>query len=409
MLTPYDEFPVHQASRPFSFIPATDYSWDDGYYFGVFSPDEGIFIATGARVNPNTDMFGGYAFLNDNGMHHTTRFNRTWRGNFDIAIGPWRVEILEPLKKLRLVLEDNGSGLSFDIIWEGVSPAFEEDHHTAENRGRLTTDQTRYSQPGRASGWAEYKGRRIEITPDTWVAARDHSWGLYAERPPLAPVASLLPPRKQTGPQRAFRFWNCFVAGDYSGFYHLHETPEGEQKKMNDVFGTPLAGHVFKGWDSEPLHFTEASHDLSFAEGTRMLTACTMHLTDDRGGKWRIVYDVAAPPWMGQTMGYHPGSWKDGGTFHTYHGSEDLAIEWDTMDWTVQPFVYTPYKVSGEHVATNFGEGTGVEDEGNAGRTTHGVEYLMKVTLHAPDGSVHTGAAQVEAFINGRFDPYGFE
>jgi hypothetical protein len=100
MLTPYDEFPVHQASRPFSHIPSTDYSWDDGYWFGVFSPDEKIFLGTGARVNPNTDMIGGYAFFNNNGVHSTTRFNRTWRGNFDTAIGPWRLEFVEPLKKI---------------------------------------------------------------------------------------------------------------------------------------------------------------------------------------------------------------------------------------------------------------------------------------------------------------------
>ena len=36
MLSQYDEYPVHQAPRPFAHIPSTDYSWDEGYYFGVF-------------------------------------------------------------------------------------------------------------------------------------------------------------------------------------------------------------------------------------------------------------------------------------------------------------------------------------------------------------------------------------
>jgi hypothetical protein len=38
------------------------------------------------------------------------------------------VEFLVALRKIRLVLDNDGSGLSFDIIWEGVSPAFEEGH-----------------------------------------------------------------------------------------------------------------------------------------------------------------------------------------------------------------------------------------------------------------------------------------
>ena len=62
-LSKYDEFPVHQASRPFSHIPSTDYSWDDGYYFGVFNADKQIFLLTGMRVNPNADMVGGYAII----------------------------------------------------------------------------------------------------------------------------------------------------------------------------------------------------------------------------------------------------------------------------------------------------------------------------------------------------------
>ena len=47
MLTPYDEYPVHQSPYPFSYIPSTDYNWDEGYYVGVFSAAERVFLATG--------------------------------------------------------------------------------------------------------------------------------------------------------------------------------------------------------------------------------------------------------------------------------------------------------------------------------------------------------------------------
>ena len=53
MLTPYDEFPVHQAPQPFSYIPSTDYSWDEGYWFAVLNPEEKLFLGIGARVNPD--------------------------------------------------------------------------------------------------------------------------------------------------------------------------------------------------------------------------------------------------------------------------------------------------------------------------------------------------------------------
>ena len=404
-LTPYDEYPVHQAAYPFSYVPSTDYNWDDGYYFGVISPDDGVFLATGARINPNTDMIGGYVLLNVHGHQTTLRFNRAWRRNFNVEIGPWKVEFVEPLKRIRLTLAENDSGMAFDILWEGTSPAFLEEHHIAVNRGRRGTDQSRYSQPGRCGGWLQSRDRRWEVTPDRWTGTRDHSWGLYADRPPLSPVASLLPPREaDDGPKRAMRFWAVFRTEPYSGFFHLHEDREGRQAKFNDVFGSPFGGRLFRGWGDEDVELVAGRHEIDFEPGNRIMRKATLFLTDAQGREWRQIYETAAPPWVVQTMGYHPGSWKDGGTFFTYHGSEELAIEWDHFDFSKQPVAHTPYRVSGEQAKTGFGEGTE-----HGGNLIQGPEYLARVTTHAPDGSVSTGAAQVEMFINGPYAPYGLE
>lgn len=403
MLTPYDEYPVHQASRPFSYIPSTDYSWDDGYYFGAFNAELGIHLATGARVNPNTDMIGGYVLLNIRGHQRTLRFNRCWRRNFNVEVGPWKVEFVVPMKTIRLTLAENESGISYDILWEGTSPAFEEEHHVATNRGRRTTDQTRYSQSGKCSGWLQQDGQRWEMTPDQWLGSRDHSWGLYAERPPLAPPASILPPRDTSeGPQRSMRFWAVFETPPFSGFFHLHETADGDQVKMNDVFGTPFGGHMFEGWDKPETKLESGTHALTFQPGTRIMKDATITLTDVDGGVWSLLFEVMAPPWIVQTMGYHPGSWKDGGTFFTYHGSEELALEWDEFDFSNQPVAYTPYVVTGEAATDTFGTGTGQAK-------IQGPEYLCRVTTTAPDGRVGVGAAQVEMFLQGRHHRYAPE
>jgi len=401
MLTPYDEFPVHQAAYPFSYIPSTDYSWDDGYYFGVMCPALGIQLSTGARINPNTDMIGGYVLLNIHGIQRTLRFNRVWRRNFNVEIGPWKVEFVEPLRSIRLTLGENDSGMSYDILWEGTAPAYEEEHHFATHRGRRVTDQTRYSQPGKCSGWLQKDGNRWDVTPDTWTGTRDHSWGLYAERPPLAPPASLLPPRETSdGPQRSLRFWSVFRTEPISGFFHMHETADGEQVKMNDVFGIPFGGHLFRGWDGEPIALAGGSHDIRLRPGTTIMESAAITLTDKAGGVWTQKYEVASPPWVVQTMGYHPGSWKDGGTFFTYHGSEDLALEWDEFDFSDQPSPYSPYVVTGEGASDTFGIGDAPMG------TVQGPEYLCTVTTTAPDGTTSTGAAQVEMFINGRHHRY---
>lgn len=403
MLTPYDEFPVHQAAQTFSQIPSTDYNWDDGYWFGVFNPEQQVFLGTGARVNPNSDMFGGYALLNVAGRQFTVRFSRCWRRSFELSIGPYRIDFVEPLRRVRLTLESNDSGLSFDLDWEGTSPAFLEEQHLATNRGRRTTEQMRYSQPGKVRGWIRLRDALYEVRADSWSGSRDHSWGLYAERPPLSPASTWLPPRQSAGPQRALRFWTCFRTEPFSGFYHLHETAEGMQCRMDDVFGTPFAGSLYRGWDEEKIVLASGRHQLQFEPGTRILRKAVMSLIDVAGRPWRQEFAVASPPWVPQTMGYHPGSWKDGGSFHTYHGSEELALEWDEFDFSRQPCRYSPYKAVGAAAQDTFNMGS------SGGGMIHGPEYLTRVTTHASDGTVSVGAAQVELFITGRYAPYGFE
>jgi hypothetical protein len=403
MLTPYDEFPVHQAPHPFSHVPSTDYSWDDGYYFGVFSPADKVFLAIGLRVNPNTDMVGGYALMNVGGQQLTVRFSRCWRGNYDLSVGPFSIKFVEPLRTIRLVLEINDSGLAFDLLWEGASPAFLEDHHVSTTRGRNSTDQTRYSQPGSASGTIKLRDRVFNVENVGWSGSRDHSWGLYAGRPPLSPAPSLLPPVRRDGPQRASRFWTIFRTGDYSGFYHMHESADGVQVKINDVFGTPFGGRMFKGWGEETIELVTGTHELVIETHARILKSARVSMVDSLGRSWIQEVTIATPPWVTMTMGYTPGSWKDGGTFATYHGSEELAFEWDEFDFSHQPMPYAPYMVSGEAASDTFGLGL------DYAKPVHGIEYLGEITTIAPDGSRHSGAGQVEFFINGRYAPLGLE
>lgn len=408
MLTKYDEFPVHQAPRPFSFIPSTDYSWDDGYYFGAFSAKHKIYLLTGMRVNPNTDMIGGYAIININGYQYNVRFSRCWRREVDTVIGPLSYRFTEPLKRIQLTLGENDSRLSFDLEWKGTIPAFEESHHLATNRGRRTTDQTRYSQVGVVSGSIQFDGRVIEVDEQDWTGDRDHSWGLYAERPPLGPPAHLLPPKLAAGSRRAFRFWTPFRCGEYGGFYHFHETETGEQCVANDVFGSPFEGRIYKGFSADPVELVRGAHRLTFNAGTRMIQSGVVDLEDEQGGVWKHAFEIPMPPWLIQPMGYTPGSWKDGGTMHTYHGSEELAIEWDEIDATQQPLEYVPYAPPGSAGVTNaeVSEAFGL---GLSGSLIHGIEYLASFTLTTPEGEVRQGQGHIECFVNGRYDPYGFE
>jgi hypothetical protein len=389
LLTPYDEFPVHQATRPFSHIPSSDTAWDDGYFFGLLNPDEELFLFTGMRVSPNTDMIGGYVGVCIRGRQYTTRFSRIWREAFDTHIGPLRYAFKEPFKDIHLTLADNASDLAMDLHWLGLAPAHEEEHHLATNRGRRSTDQTRYSQIGTAEGWIEFEGKRIEVSKDNWTATRDHSWGIYADRPPFKNQTKLLPPAEKPAVRRALRIWIPFKTSTHTGFYHFHEDEDGNQLHMNDVFGTPFDGAIDHGWEKPRLRLVSGTHELEFLGDSRSLKSGTILLTDENGGRWQHDIEVAGYPWTPLTIGYHAGSWKDGGAMSSYHG-EGVQQEWDEFDVSNPPFEHTLY-------------------QGPTIKGLSGNEHIARITSTDPDGNVSEGCGQLELIIDGAYRPYGFE
>ena len=389
-LTPYDELPVHQAPYPVSYIPATDYAWDEGYFYGIYSADAQLLLLTGMRINPNADIIGGHVGVNLRGRQRTARFSRTWRQQFYTALGALRYDVIEPYKDIRLSLAPNDSGLAFDLHWLGLGPPHLSQHHLATVRGRRTTDQTRYNQSGTARGWIEVAGERFEVSPEQWGGARDHSWGIYEARPPLVPDPKWLPPPDKRGPQRAMRFSMFFAAGEYSGHLHLHEDSDGNQVATNDAFGFPFEGAIDRGYELPRNHLKSCGHQLKFVPNTRSLQSGILQLGDESGGRWQAQFEVEWPAAPVIQCGYHLGSWRDGGTIATYHGPGDPYMEWDEFDFSKQPTAHTLY-----------GQSTA--------RTVCGVEHVARLRLTDPAGKTHVGLAEIEVFLNGRYAPYGFE
>lgn len=388
MLTPYDEFPVHQCSRPFSEIPVTDYSWDDGYFFGCYSAEHKAFLFTGMRINPNTDIVGGYAGINHAGVQHTLRLSRVWRPDFDTAIGPLSFRFVKPMQEIELKLERNDSELEFDLRWIALAPPHEEAHHSARNRMRVTTDQTRYTQGGTVEGRIRFRDTWFDVVPMQWYGSRDHSWGIYAGRDPLQPHPRWLPPPERRGTRRAMRFWLPFQTPDYSGFYQWHEDEQGRQIELNDTFGTPFEGAIHFGMSGPKIALVSARHELHLTPGTRAFSHGTVELRDENGSTWRHELTVDCPPWSPATIGYNVdgGSWKDGGNIGSYHGP-GIYMEHDEFDMRRQP----------HELRNHLGKPM----------RPHGREHIARVVSTAPDGKVSRGLGQLEFLCEGRYAPYG--
>ena len=96
-----------------------------------------------------------------------------------VALGPIVVEVVEPLRRLRFILEPGEDrAIACDLTWEGAIPAFEEPRQYVRKFGRVLFDTVRFAQTGCWSGELEVAGERFTVTPDRWKGTRDRSWGV---------------------------------------------------------------------------------------------------------------------------------------------------------------------------------------------------------------------------------------
>jgi len=366
-LNRFDDLPFHQAIAPLH-IPATsDSHFNDGYYFAWYRPGEHWFC--GLRLHPNNNVMDGYAGVVAAGEQRSIRFTRALHPRYDdLGVGPFRLEIREPMRVQHLVLDDNESGVSFDVTVTASTPPYLETPHRHWRYGRLLNNVCRYTQVGRVTGSGAIDGTPAEI--EAWHACRDHSWGIRSTMGPHVPIRGTA----EVAPDpRAIRIWIPFEVEDHCGFFHMHEDADGNvldfEGRLDLSDGTAVA-------------LTGARHAFWYHEGTRRLAGGSFTLAGADGSEREYRFDVVSDPAHPQGFGYTRG-WSDGGQPGVYRGAEYHESDRFPVD-------YPPAALGPDHVP--------------AERRLGGTEFAA--TLSCSDGAA--GMAHVEHMIYGTYHPYGF-
>src|SRR6202021_302721 len=158
MLIGMDEYPDHQITSTFAGVAGTDPAWNDGHYICLSDMAGQIGLASTVRLYQNNDVLDGW------------------------AVGPLRLEILEPMRTVRLVLEDNEHGITADVTCRTTTLPYEDPAEFTRIDGRLISERITYEVTGKCGGWVQVGGRRIELNGATDSFFRNHSWGYQAGR-----------------------------------------------------------------------------------------------------------------------------------------------------------------------------------------------------------------------------------
>ena len=174
-----DESFTHQLPTTFDAVHDPDPTWSDRCYFFAASPDGTMLLASGYGNNPNTASGLGYVKVSlADGRHWDLLSGRPLTGGdrAQLSAGPMRWTCVEPLKKWRLDVEPNRSGIEWEIYYEPTAPMWELlPMKVVGNDGLLLADMYHMKEPGRWSGWVQIDGERISV--DGFHGGRDRTFG----------------------------------------------------------------------------------------------------------------------------------------------------------------------------------------------------------------------------------------
>ncbi len=274
MLTPQDDLIGHQLPTTFDQLDNSDPAWMERlWYTGHPATGGEVLFDIGLGYHPNRNVMDVFAGVAVPGRQWNFRASRRLRPDpLTTAVGPLAITVLEGLRRHRLVLAENASGIAFALEFHGTMNPHEEKAHLRRRDGRVTENMARAQQLGRYTGWISFDGRRVEV--DGWLGQRDHSWGVRAEMrtDETSPPLTFYPP--------FFYCWTTAQFKDRGLHIFFKERAPGEKIYLSgeEVFalGGKVSGrnqladvqHAVQ-WHDDPLgqSMASATLQLRFADG----------------------------------------------------------------------------------------------------------------------------------------------
>jgi hypothetical protein len=256
MLTKADDYPIHQRPEPIAYAGGHR-NFYDRYFFNGYAQDGELFFAAALGVYPALNVIdAAFSVIHDGRQHNVYASRVLNMERLDTRVGPIEVDVIEPLRVLRVRVDDKASGIVADVRFNARVEAMEEPRFTRRSGAQLAMDLTRLTQNGTYEGSITAQGRRFAIRPDVHSGTRDRSWGIRgigARDPQPNPLAE--------APQ-FYWLWAPLNFPNRAAFYHLNSDADGEPWNTRGVL-SPLLGR------GAAIEADEATSVLAFKSGTR--------------------------------------------------------------------------------------------------------------------------------------------
>ena len=279
-------------------------------------------------------------------------------------VGPYKIEVIEPLKTLRLTCDAKEQGITFDLTWNGSFPADEEPPHQTRSGNAIILDAARFAQVGTWEGW-------LKVDDQEWEVVARH----LGRRPrPLvghpAGGRAARPGRPDETPGGR-SFWWLYTPTRFDDFFLFviaQEDGDGN-RGINEAVRMWPDGRI------EQLGWPEV--EITYRSGTRHPERAVMHLRDENHKPFDVEFETLGYVAIGLGVGvrrrrrWGHGRWMGRGWVD--------RVSYDLTDPEVLARI--PFGML-DHVAKatcNGAEGYGLFEHTNVGR-------------HAPSGFTDYGS-----------------
>ncbi len=367
MLNQLDDYPIHQTPEPVAHPATSNPNFYDRTWFNGYRSDGSAYFGLGMAVYPHRDIMDCHFSVREAGglQHCFYASRRAPSERTDTTIGPFRLEVVEPLRQTRVIIDDNESGVACDLTFSARTSAIEEGRQTLRRRQQVMMDATRFAQFGRWTGTVSYPGGELIVDNETWRATKDRSWG-------IRPVGE----RLQVGaphPLGSFFFlWAPLHWDDHISHAVFFDGPKGEAL-IREALTAPLhkaAEDVPAETEDVATVMATAVHRLDYTPGTRWIEAAELDLIDLHG----VVRTITLTPGLRfqfKGLGYGHREWGQG----MWKG--ELAVGGESFD----PDSLDPLSPDNIHVQS---------------------------IVEATDNTGRRGIGALEHMIIGPYQPYGF-
>ncbi len=276
MLSKFDDYPIHQTATPIAAPLSGDRNAYDRYWFNGYGDEGDFYFGIGAARYPNLGILDcGFSVVHNGEQHAFHGSRRAPAEPTDVSVGPFRIEVIEPMRIIRVVLEENETGISCDLTFTARTACVEEGRQTKYSGPRLMMDVTRFAQFGHWQGVIRYADTTINIDAEHTPGTKDRSWGVRPVGRPDPGIA----PTDPSGTQIFFA-WAPIHWDDRCTHFGVFEDGRGN-KWHSDGAIVPVYSSIADipgAQDPNTEVLAAVEHHIEYLSGTRRAKHATIDL-----------------------------------------------------------------------------------------------------------------------------------